>query len=72
MISVEVCWKRLGVLSKNVCACAVRTDVDSYIGIDYSLLSDPVITGTSLDMDFRVSGLFPVMLNNPINSVMPQ
>ncbi|XP_053491753.1 phospholipid transfer protein [Ictalurus furcatus] len=34
----------------------VRAEVDSYIGIDYSLLSDPVVTGTSLDMDFR--GMF--------------
>lgn len=42
-------------------SCAVRAEVDKYIGIDYSLLSDPVVTGTSLDMDFRVSGLLPVM-----------
>ncbi|KAM3842131.1 phospholipid transfer protein [Diretmus argenteus] len=34
----------------------VRTEVDNYIGIDYSLLSDPVVTGRSLDMDFR--GMF--------------
>lgn len=34
----------------------VRAQVDSYIGIDYSLLSDPVVTETSLDMDFR--GMF--------------
>ncbi|XP_046892735.1 phospholipid transfer protein isoform X1 [Hypomesus transpacificus] len=34
----------------------VRTEVDSYIGIDYSLLSDPVVTSRSLDMDFR--GMF--------------
>lgn len=33
----------------------VRAEVDNYIGIDYSLLSDPVVTGSSLDMDFRVS-----------------
>lgn len=33
----------------------VRSEVDSYIGIDYSLLKDPVITDHSLDMDFRVS-----------------
>lgn len=46
----------------NVCACAVRAEVDSYIGIDYSLLIDPVVTGSSLDMDFRVSGLLPMML----------
>uniref|UniRef100_A0A672N860 Phospholipid transfer protein-like n=1 Tax=Sinocyclocheilus grahami TaxID=75366 RepID=A0A672N860_SINGR len=34
----------------------VRTEVDSYVGIDYSLLHDPVVTETSLDMDFR--GMF--------------
>uniref|UniRef100_W5JZR7 Phospholipid transfer protein n=1 Tax=Astyanax mexicanus TaxID=7994 RepID=W5JZR7_ASTMX len=34
----------------------VRAEVDSYVGIDYSLLSDPVVTGSSLDMDFR--GMF--------------
>lgn len=34
----------------------VRTEVDSYVGIDYSLLSDPVVTSRSLDMDFR--GMF--------------
>lgn len=72
VISVLMYWKRLGTLSKNVCACAVRAEVDSYIGIDYSLLSDPVVTGTSLDMDFRVSGLLPVMLIDHINSLMLQ
>ncbi|KAM4613649.1 phospholipid transfer protein [Polymixia lowei] len=34
----------------------VRAEVDKYIGIDYSLLSDPVVTSRSLDMDFR--GMF--------------
>ncbi|XP_060775333.1 phospholipid transfer protein [Neoarius graeffei] len=34
----------------------VRTKVDRYVGIDYSLLSDPVVTGSSLDMEFR--GMF--------------
>ncbi|XP_056605767.1 phospholipid transfer protein isoform X2 [Triplophysa dalaica] len=34
----------------------VRSEVDNYVGIDYSLLSDPVVTGRSLDMDFR--GMF--------------
>eukprot|EP00063_Salmo_salar_P012354 XP_013987189.1 PREDICTED: phospholipid transfer protein-like isoform X2 [Salmo salar] len=32
----------------------VRTEVDKYVGIDYSLLSDPVVTSRSLDMDFRM------------------
>uniref|UniRef100_A0AAY4EHB9 Phospholipid transfer protein n=1 Tax=Denticeps clupeoides TaxID=299321 RepID=A0AAY4EHB9_9TELE len=34
----------------------VRANVDNYIGIDYSLLTDPVVTEKSLDMDFR--GMF--------------
>lgn len=34
----------------------VRTEVDDYIGIDYSLLSDPQLSSRSLDMDFR--GMF--------------
>uniref|UniRef100_A0A667YXZ1 Phospholipid transfer protein n=1 Tax=Myripristis murdjan TaxID=586833 RepID=A0A667YXZ1_9TELE len=34
----------------------VRAEVDQYIGIDYSLLSDPVVTARSLDMNFR--GMF--------------
>uniref|UniRef100_A0A672NC41 Phospholipid transfer protein-like n=1 Tax=Sinocyclocheilus grahami TaxID=75366 RepID=A0A672NC41_SINGR len=34
----------------------VRAEVDNYVGIDYSLLNDPVVTETSLDMDFR--GMF--------------
>lgn len=33
----------------------VRTEVDEYIGIDYSLIDDPVVTSRSLDMHFRVS-----------------
>lgn len=32
----------------------VRTEVDDYIGIDYSLTNDPVVTSRSLDMNFRV------------------
>lgn len=32
----------------------VRTEVDQYIGIDYSLSSDPVVTSRSLDINFRV------------------
>ncbi|KAM4622393.1 phospholipid transfer protein [Discoglossus pictus] len=34
----------------------VRNEVDDYIGIDYSLLSDPDVTQDSLDMDFK--GMF--------------
>ena len=33
----------------------VRSEVDSYIGIDYSLLSDPVVTSKGMDMHFRVN-----------------
>ncbi|XP_056126559.1 phospholipid transfer protein [Rhinichthys klamathensis goyatoka] len=39
----------------------VRTEVDNYVGIDYSLLSDPVVTESSLDMDFR--GMFYSLKN---------
>ncbi|KAL0977900.1 hypothetical protein UPYG_G00162960 [Umbra pygmaea] len=39
----------------------VRTEVDKYVGIDYSLLSDPVVTSRSLDMDFR--GMFFELAN---------
>ncbi|XP_064161757.1 phospholipid transfer protein [Anguilla rostrata] len=31
----------------------VRSDVDDFVGIDYSLLNDPVVTARSLDLDFR-------------------
>ena len=33
----------------------VRSEVDYYVGIDYSLLSDPVFTSRGMDMHFRVS-----------------
>lgn len=32
----------------------MRTEVDQYIGIDYSLSNDPVVTSRSLDINFRV------------------
>lgn len=34
----------------------VRTEVDQFIGIDYALIDDPVVTSRSLDMNFR--GMF--------------
>ncbi|XP_049590233.1 phospholipid transfer protein isoform X2 [Syngnathus scovelli] len=34
----------------------VRAEVDSYIGIDYALTDDPLVTSRSLDMNFR--GMF--------------
>eukprot|EP00063_Salmo_salar_P012353 XP_013987188.1 PREDICTED: phospholipid transfer protein-like isoform X1 [Salmo salar] len=55
----------------------VRTEVDKYVGIDYSLLSDPVVTSRSLDMDFR--GMFfelgnesNTLVNYAINPIMPK
>lgn len=39
----------------------VRSEVDNYIGIDYSLLSDPRVTDRSLDLDFR--GMFYSLAN---------
>ncbi|XP_034007561.1 phospholipid transfer protein [Trematomus bernacchii] len=44
----------------------VRTEVDSYIGIDYSLIEDPVVTSRSLDMHFR--GMF-FDLSDPNNTM---
>lgn len=32
----------------------VRTEVDQYIGIDYSLTNDPLVTSRSLDINFQV------------------
>ena len=57
-ISVEPVW--LYSCSTFVCrySLSVRSEVDSYIGIDYSLLQDPVVTESSLDMDFRVTVFF--------------
>lgn len=34
----------------------VRTPVDDYVGIDYSLLKDPIVTSEHLDMNFK--GMF--------------
>ncbi|CAL8336134.1 unnamed protein product [Lota lota] len=39
----------------------VRSEVDSYVGIDYSLLSDPVVTSRGMDMHFR--GMFFELAN---------
>lgn len=39
----------------------VRSEVDDYIGIDYSLLSDPQVSDRSLDLDFR--GMFFSLAN---------
>ncbi|KAK5873174.1 hypothetical protein PBY51_013811 [Eleginops maclovinus] len=44
----------------------VRTEVDDYIGIDYSLIDDPVVTSQSLDMHFR--GMF-FDLSDPNNTL---
>lgn len=39
----------------------VRTEVDHYIGIDYSLLTDPRVTDRSLNLDFK--GMFFSLAN---------
>ncbi|XP_054472956.1 phospholipid transfer protein [Anoplopoma fimbria] len=44
----------------------VRTEVDHYIGIDYALIGDPVVTPRSLDMHFR--GMF-FDLSDPNNTL---
>ncbi|KAG7226645.1 hypothetical protein INR49_001815 [Caranx melampygus] len=45
----------------------VKTEVDHYIGIDYSLIDDPVVTSRSLDMHFR--GMF-FGLSNPNDTLV--
>ncbi|XP_068451433.1 phospholipid transfer protein [Clinocottus analis] len=45
----------------------VRTEVDHYIGIDYSLIDDPVVTSRSLDMHF--TGMF-YDLSNPNDTLV--
>ncbi|KAA8578196.1 hypothetical protein FQN60_010664, partial [Etheostoma spectabile] len=45
----------------------VRTEVDQFIGIDYSLIDDPVVTSRSLDMHFR--GMF-FDLSDPTNTLV--
>lgn len=52
----------------------VRSEVDSYIGIDYSLLRDPVVTSRSLDLSFRgmVFGLQNQNLTLVNGAVEPQ
>ncbi|XP_054429645.1 phospholipid transfer protein [Pteronotus mesoamericanus] len=52
----------------------VRSPVDNLIGIDYSLLKDPVVSTSSLDMDFR-GAFFPLAQGNqsfPNRAVEPQ
>uniref|UniRef100_A0A671FPG4 Phospholipid transfer protein n=1 Tax=Rhinolophus ferrumequinum TaxID=59479 RepID=A0A671FPG4_RHIFE len=41
----------------------VRSSVDNYVGIDYSLLKDPAVSASHLDMDFRGS-FFPLDQGN--------
>nr|XP_004663955.1 phospholipid transfer protein [Jaculus jaculus]XP_045011857.1 phospholipid transfer protein [Jaculus jaculus] len=41
----------------------VRTSVDELVGIDYSLLKDPVVSSNNLDMEFRGS-FFPLAEGN--------
>ncbi|XP_072488450.1 phospholipid transfer protein [Notamacropus eugenii] len=52
----------------------VRSAVDQYVGIDYSLVSDPVTSASNLDMDFR-GAFFPLAEANtsfPNRAVEPQ
>ncbi|XP_037668220.1 phospholipid transfer protein [Choloepus didactylus] len=52
----------------------VRSPVDEFIGIDYSLLKDPVASSSNLDMDFR-GAFFPLVVGNwslPNQAVEPQ
>ncbi|XP_027725152.1 phospholipid transfer protein [Vombatus ursinus] len=52
----------------------VRSAVDQYVGIDYSLLSDPVTSASNLDMNFR-GAFFPLVEANtsfPNRAVEPQ
>ncbi|XP_051835888.1 phospholipid transfer protein [Antechinus flavipes] len=52
----------------------VRSAVDQHVGIDYSLLSDPVTSASNLDMDFR-GAFFPLSEANtsfPNQAVEPQ
>ncbi|XP_048354734.1 phospholipid transfer protein [Sphaerodactylus townsendi] len=41
----------------------VRNSVDDYVGIDFSLLSDPIITPETMDLDFKGS-FFPLGAEN--------
>ncbi|XP_008056110.1 phospholipid transfer protein isoform X4 [Carlito syrichta] len=52
----------------------VRSSVDELVGIDYSLLKDPVASTSNLDMDFR-GAFFPLAEGNwsfPNRAVEPQ
>lgn len=52
----------------------VRSPVDNLVGIDYSLLKDPVVSTSSMDMDFR-GAFFPLAQGNcslPNQAVEPQ
>ncbi|KAJ8259283.1 hypothetical protein COCON_G00182950 [Conger conger] len=43
----------LVLINKLLDTIPVRSVVDDYVGIDYSLLSDPLVTSRSMDLDFR-------------------
>ncbi|KAK1337686.1 hypothetical protein QTO34_002319 [Cnephaeus nilssonii] len=52
----------------------VRSSVDHLVGIDYSLLKDPVVSTSTMDMDFR-GAFFPLAQGNwslPNQAVEPQ
>lgn len=48
--------------SHSTSSLAVRNYVDEHIGIDYSLLRDPVVSPETLDLDFKVWHQIPACL----------
>lgn len=53
----------------------VRSEVDEFIGIDYSLIDDPVVTSKSLDMHFRgmffdLAGPNDTLVNSAVDPVI--
>nr|KAF6472140.1 phospholipid transfer protein [Molossus molossus] len=61
-------------LNSFLATVPVRSSVDNLVGIDYSLLKDPVVSTSSLDMDFR-GAFFPLAQGNwslPNRAVEPQ
>ncbi|KAM3622113.1 uncharacterized protein V6R79_020493 [Siganus canaliculatus] len=50
---------------------SMRSNINNYIGIDYSLIEDPVVTPQSLDMHFRGMFYDPLRPNNiPVNNAV--
>ena len=50
----------------------MRNYVDEHIGIDYSLLRDPVVSTDSLDLDFKVNADHALLsLSVPVGVAVP-